>query len=74
MGLTSSAIAVIRNEMVLLEEGILLRTDYGIELLTTSYASMNAGLMRSSVVVRGTQQLYEVGPVWQSKAQYCATR
>ena len=42
-----------RNEMVLLDKWTVLRTDSGLEILATLHASMIAGLMRSSAMVRG---------------------
>ena len=46
-----SAISVMREEMVMLDKGMLLRTGSGLEVLASLYASMIAGLMRSSAMV-----------------------
>ena len=51
MDLTSSAISVMRDDMVLLVKGMLLRTYSGLKTLATLYSSMIAGLMMSSAIV-----------------------
>ena len=49
--MASSVISVMRDEMVMLDKGMLLRTDSGLEILATLYASMIAGFMMSSAMV-----------------------
>ena len=49
--MASSAISVMRDEVVLLYNGVLLITDSGFEILATLYVYMIAGLMRSLAMV-----------------------
>ena len=51
MDSTSSAISVMRDQIVLLDKAMLLRTDSGQNILTTLYASMIARLMKFSEMV-----------------------
>ena len=51
MDVTSFAISVMQDEMLLLDKRMLLITDSGLEILATLHASMIMGLMMSSATV-----------------------